>query len=139
MPEGEESDFLHAGNLLISVAVCDPRCAGWWSAFCYAVRPIVLTGAVRPGHDPALHDAAAEPSLYRRYPRQAARRFGGPEEGRRHRGSKRFRASPLVETSRVAKAGNSGDALSDATEFVADREPTLLHPRLREAQPRFLG
>jgi len=40
MPEGEESDFLHAGNLLLPVAVCDPRCAGWWSAFCSGVRPM---------------------------------------------------------------------------------------------------
>ena len=38
MPEGEESDFLHASNLLMRVAVCDPRCAGWWKAFCGAVR-----------------------------------------------------------------------------------------------------
>jgi exodeoxyribonuclease V alpha subunit len=62
-----------------------------------------ISGRRDPDHDPALHNAAAESALYRRYPRQAARRSGGPEEGRRHRGSKRFGASPLVETSRVVK------------------------------------
>jgi hypothetical protein len=30
MSEGEESNFLHAANLLMPVAVCDRRCAVWW-------------------------------------------------------------------------------------------------------------
>jgi hypothetical protein len=68
MPEGEESDFLHAGNLLIPVAVCDPRCAGWWSAFWCAVRPIVLTGALRrrPGAMPAIFTTTEEQDVWMR-------------------------------------------------------------------------
>jgi hypothetical protein len=40
---------------------------------------------VHSGDDPALRDAAAEPALHRRDPRQAAGSAGGAEEGRRYR------------------------------------------------------
>jgi hypothetical protein len=40
---------------------------------------------VHSGDDPALRDAAAEPALHRRDPRQAAGGAGGAEEGRRYR------------------------------------------------------
>jgi hypothetical protein len=61
--------------------------------------------------------------IHRGYPRQAARRSGGPEESRRHRGTQRLWATPLVETSGVAETGNHRDDLSDVMEFVADCEP----------------
>ena len=38
-----------------------------------------------PRHDPALRHAAAQSDLYRRHPRQEARRAGRPEKGRRDR------------------------------------------------------
>jgi hypothetical protein len=47
----------------------------------------------------------SQSALYRRHPRQAARRSGGPEESRRHRGPQRLRASALVEAARVATVG----------------------------------
>jgi ATP-dependent RecD-like DNA helicase SH3 domain/AAA domain/UvrD-like helicase C-terminal domain len=50
--------------------------------------------------------AAAQSALYRRHPRQAACRSGGPEESRRHSGPQRLRASPLVQAARVAPVGS---------------------------------
>src|ERR1700722_5250275 len=48
MPEREESDLLQAGNLLMQVAVCDPRCAGWWKAFTIRSNPLELRRRFRP-------------------------------------------------------------------------------------------
>ena len=55
-----------------------------------------------PGHDAALHHAAAEPALHRRHPRQAAGRAGRAEEGRRYRGAQRLGPAAVVEVGRVA-------------------------------------
>ena len=52
-------------------------------------------------------DAAAEPALHRRHPRQAAGRAGRPEEGRRHRRAQRLGPAALVEAARMAAAGDT--------------------------------
>ena len=54
------------------------------------------------GHDSALRHVAAEPSLHRRHPRQAACRSGWAKEGRCYRGAQRLGPAALVETGRVA-------------------------------------
>jgi acyl carrier protein len=50
-----------------------------------------------PGDDPALRDAAAEPDLHGRDPRQEARGPRRPEEGGGDRGEERLRAAQMVE------------------------------------------
>ena len=55
-----------------------------------------------PGHDPALHHAAAESALHRRDPWQATGRPGRAEEGCRHCGEERLRTAALVEVERMA-------------------------------------
>ena len=62
------------------------------------------------GHDAALRHAAAEFSLHRRHPRQAACRSGWTEEGRRHRGAQRLGPAAVVEAARVASADASKGA-----------------------------
>jgi class 3 adenylate cyclase len=68
--------------------------------------------------DPALRDAAAQPALYRRHPREAPRRPGRPEEGRRHCRAQRLRPTAVVETERMvgsncdAPAAKVGDGLT---------------------------
>ena len=47
MPEGEESDLLHVGNLLMCEAVCDCRCAGLWKAFTIRSNPLELSRRLR--------------------------------------------------------------------------------------------
>src|ERR1700694_4426938 len=47
MPEGEESDLLHVGNLLMCEAVCDCRCAGLWKAFTIRSNPLELSRQLR--------------------------------------------------------------------------------------------
>ena len=54
------------------------------------------------GHDAVLRHVAAEPSLHRRHPRQAACRAGWAEEGHRHRGAQRLGPAALVEAAGVA-------------------------------------
>ena len=72
-----------------------------------------------PGHDAALRDAAAEPSLHRRHTRQAAGRVGRAEEGRRNCGAQRFGPAALVEAGRVAA--------SPSIHFAAGRRGELSH------------
>ena len=54
------------------------------------------------GHDAVLRHVAAEPSLHRHHPRQAACRAGRAEEGHRHRGAQRLGPAALVEAAGVA-------------------------------------
>jgi exodeoxyribonuclease V alpha subunit len=58
--------------------------------------------AGHPGHDPALHHAAAESALYRRDPWQAIGHPGWAEESCRHCGQERLRTAALVEIERMA-------------------------------------
>ncbi len=53
-------------------------------------------------HDATLRHVAAEPSLHRRHPRQAAGRVGWTEKGNRHHGAQRLGPAALVEARRVA-------------------------------------
>ena len=69
------------------------------------------------GHDAALRHVAAEPSLHRRHPRQAAGRSGWAEEGRRHRGAQRLGPAALVEA--------AGVAASQPVPLAADRHGGL--------------
>ena len=74
-----------------------------------------------PGSHAALPDAATQPSLHRRDPRQAPRRSGRPEEGGRHRGPQRIEPATLVEARRVALGwrARSLNIRPDATTIVA--------------------
>jgi transposase len=58
-----------------------------------------------PGHDAALHHAAAEPSLHRRHTWEAAGCTGRPEKGHRDRGAQHLGPASVVETGRVAASG----------------------------------
>jgi hypothetical protein len=61
-----------------------------------------------PRVDPALRHAAAQPALYRRHAREAPRRAGRPEEGRRHCLAQRVGTTTVVETERMV--GRTCDA-----------------------------
>ena len=66
----------------------------------------VKIGALRwfrdPGDDPALHHAAAEPPLHRRYPRQEAGGSRRAEESRRYRRAQHLGTAAVVEAERMA-------------------------------------
>ena len=73
------------------------------------------------GPHAALPDAATQPALHRRHPREAPRRPGRPEEGGRHRSPQRSEQAALVETWRVAL----GERSPTVTSQRADRNGLL--------------
>jgi exodeoxyribonuclease V alpha subunit len=64
-----------------------------------------IPGRGDSGHDATLRHVAAEPSLHRRHPRQAAGRVGWTEKGNRHRGPQRLGPAALVEAGGMAQRG----------------------------------
>ena len=66
-----------------------------------------IPGGRHPGHDPALHDAAAQSALHRRDPWKATGRAGRTEEGGRHCCTQCVGAAALVEVEGMA--GRHGD------------------------------
>ena len=79
-----------------------------------------IPGRRHPADHPALSDAAAEPALHRRHPRQAARRHRRAEEGDGDRGEGEADPAAVVEAEGVADApeqpqkGLTGDVRAEA-------------------------
>ena len=65
------------------------------------VAGLRVPGRRHSAHDAALSDAAAEPALHRRHPRQAAGRHRRPEEGDGDRGEGKADQETVVEAARV--------------------------------------
>ena len=111
-----------------------------WIEQCNAAHEIKLPYGVKAAFDYLVAekllnfaDAAARPALYQRHPREAPRRPGWPEEGRRHCRAQRLRPAAMVETERMvgsncgAPPAKVGDGLIMVVSDPDIHRPARLH------------